>query len=108
MRLRIFQKPLDAPGEVYKNASCSLSRELEAFFLKSIYLIKDLSRISGHTTHTLKYYMRLGLLQEFGRSPSTNFRYFDDNSIERLKEIRSLQVKGHSLKEIKSLLAVSA
>jgi len=68
--------------------------------MKSIYLIKDLSKISGTSTHTLKFYLRLGLLKEIGRSPETNFRYFDDSSNKRLKEIRALQRKKLSLKEI--------
>ena len=68
--------------------------------MKSIYLIKDLAKISGYSTHTLKFYLRLGLLQEIGRSPSTNFRYFDHSSYERLKKIRELQKKSYSLKEI--------
>jgi len=72
--------------------------------MKNIYLTKDLARISGHSTHTIKYYMRIGLLKEFGRSPETNFRYFDDFSLDSLKKIRALQVQGHSLKEIKELL----
>lgn len=74
--------------------------------MKNIYLMKDLARSSGHSTHTLKYYMRLGLLNELGRSPETNFRYFDDTSLERLKKIRTLQAQGHSLREIKNILDV--
>ena len=72
--------------------------------MKNIYLLKDLARISGHSTHTLKYYLRLGLLQEMGRSPSTNFRYFDDFTLEQLREIRELQQKNLSLNEIKEIL----
>ena len=68
--------------------------------LVNIYLIKDLARISGHSTHTLKYYLRLGLIAEMGRSPVTNFRYFNDSTLERLIQIRRLQSGGLSLKEI--------
>lgn len=69
-------------------------------FMKNIYLLKDLAKLSGHSTHTLKYYLRLGLFKEIGRSPSTNFRYFDDSSYVRLKQIRQLQKRNYSLKEI--------
>ena len=72
--------------------------------MKNIYLLKDLARMSGHSTHTLKYYLRLGLLQEMGRSPSTNFRYFDDFTLEQLQEIRKLQQQNFSLSEIKERL----
>ena len=68
--------------------------------MQTIYLLKDLSKKSGVSTYTLKYYLRLGLLREIGRSPETNFRYFNDESYERLKMIRSLQKKKWSLKEI--------
>ena len=72
--------------------------------MRNIYLIKDISRLSGHSTHTLKYYLRIGLLEEVGRSPETNFRYFDDSTIERIKKIRDLQTKGLSLQEISQQL----
>lgn len=69
--------------------------------MKHIYLLKDLSQLTGYSTYTLKYYLKLGLFEEMGRSPSTNFRYFDDENIQQLKEIRRLQSDGLSLKEIK-------
>lgn len=68
--------------------------------MKNIYLIKDLAKISGYSTHTLKFYLRFGLLKEIGRSPETHFRYFDDSSCDRLKRIRTLQKDKFSLKEI--------
>jgi DNA-binding transcriptional MerR regulator len=71
--------------------------------MKNIYLLKDLARISGLSTHTLKFYLRIGVLKEFGRSPETNFRYFDDGSIKTIKRIKMLQDQDKSLKEIKSM-----
>jgi DNA-binding transcriptional MerR regulator len=68
--------------------------------MKTIYLIKDLAKVSGCSTHTLKFYLRLGILKEVGRSPETHFRYFDDSSYERVKAIRKLQKRNLSLKEI--------
>lgn len=75
--------------------------------MKNIYLMKDLAKVSGVSTHTLKFYLRLGLLEEIGRSPETNFRYFDDSSCNRLKKIRGLQQKKFSLKEILGILEES-
>lgn len=72
--------------------------------MKNIYLLKDLAKISGYSTHALKFYLRKGLLQEIGRSPETNFRYFDDSSCDRLKRIRELQKKSYSLDEILKVL----
>ena len=72
--------------------------------MKHIYLLKDLSQISGYSTYTIKFYLRLGLLKEIGRSPSTNYLYFDDTSFQRLKKIRRLQKEKISLKEIQHRL----
>lgn len=72
--------------------------------MKTIYLIKDLARSSGHTIHTIKYYLNLGLIKEIGRSPETNFRYFDDTVLERLKRIRALRKENKPLSEIKEIL----
>ncbi len=71
--------------------------------MKNIYLLKDLARISGLSTHTVKFYLRIGVLKEFARSPETNFRYFDDGSLKTIQKIKTLQGKDKSLKEIKSL-----
>ncbi len=73
--------------------------------MSGVYLIKDLSRLSGHTVHTIKYYLNIGLLQEVGRSPETNFRYFDDSTLERLKKIRALRKENKPLAEIKEILS---
>lgn len=70
----------------------------------NIFLIKDLSQLSGHSAYTLKYYLKLGLIKEIGRSPETGFRYFNEQTLNTLKKIRELQVQGKSLKEIKLLI----
>lgn len=68
--------------------------------MRNIYLIKDLARRSGYSTHTLKYYLRLGLFEEIGRSPETNFRYFDDSTLKKLEKIKNLRAQNFSLNEI--------
>ncbi len=70
----------------------------------NIYLIKDLSRLSGHSVHTLKFYLKIGLLREIGRSPQTRFRYFDDATLARLAQIRAWRRERKSLAEIRNLL----
>jgi len=70
----------------------------------NIYLIKDLARLSGHSIYTIKFYLKLGLISESGRSPETHFRYFDQTTLERLAHIRALRKQGKSLKEIQGLL----
>lgn len=72
--------------------------------MKNIYLIKDLARKSGHSIHTIKYYLRIGLLKELGRSPETNFRYFDDSALSALGKIRKMRLENKSLSQIKKHL----
>ncbi|MFC1667205.1 MerR family transcriptional regulator [Candidatus Omnitrophota bacterium] len=72
--------------------------------MEGIYLIKDLAKLSGHTIHTIKYYLNIGLIKEAGRSPETNFRYFDNITLERLGKIRAFRKQNKSLAEIKEIL----
>jgi DNA-binding transcriptional MerR regulator len=72
--------------------------------MDQIYLLKDIARISGQSIHTVKYYLKLGLIKEVGRSPDTNFRFFDESTINNLNKIRKLRLKKTPIKEIKSLL----
>lgn len=70
----------------------------------NIFLLKDLARISGQSIHTIKYYLKIGLLKEEGRSPETHFRYFNNSTLRRLKAIRRLRKQNKSIREIKELL----
>ncbi|MDD5731144.1 MAG: MerR family transcriptional regulator [Candidatus Omnitrophica bacterium] len=72
--------------------------------IHNIYLIKDLARISGHSIHTIKYYLKIGLIKEISRSPETRFRYFDDSTVQKLKTIHSLRKQDKSIKEIQNEL----
>lgn len=72
--------------------------------MTNTYLIKDLARLTGHSIHTLKYYLKVGLFKEVSRSPETRFRYFDDSTVEELKKIRALRKEGKSLQKIKNEL----
>lgn len=73
--------------------------------MSNVYLLKDLARLSGQSIYTVKYYLKLGLLKESGRSPETNFRYFNDHSVNQLNKIRELKKQGLSLTEIKKKIA---
>ncbi len=68
--------------------------------MRNIYLLKDLAKRSGFSTHTLKYYLNLGLIEEIGRSPETQFRYFDDTTVLRLKRIKNLKARKVALQDI--------
>ena len=71
---------------------------------KKIYLIKDLARLSGLSVYTIKYYLKLGLVKEISRSQETNFRYFDDSTLEKLKKVIGLRREKISLKKIEHIL----
>ena len=69
-------------------------------------MVKDLARLSGHSIHTIKFYLKIGLIKEAGRSPETRFRYFGQAALDRLASIRTLRKTGASLADIgKSLPA---
>ena len=71
---------------------------------KNIYLIKDLSRLSGLSVYTIKYYLKLGLVKEISRSQETNFRYFDDSTVGQLNKIIALRREKISLGKIKDMM----
>ncbi len=72
--------------------------------MSNIFLLKDIARISGQSIHTVKYYLKIGLIKEAGRSPETRFRYFDELSLQRLEEIRNLRKQNKSIKQIREIL----
>ena len=74
----------------------------------NLLLIKDLARLSGHSIYTIKYYLKLGLIRETGRSLETQFRYFDDGTLRRLAQIRTWRRQAKSLAEISQLLSQAA
>ncbi|MFH1779494.1 MAG: MerR family transcriptional regulator [Candidatus Omnitrophota bacterium] len=72
--------------------------------MRNLYLIKDLARSTGLSIDTVKFYLKIGLISEVGRSPETNFRYFDDSTVETLNKIIKLRRQKHSIQEIKNEL----
>jgi DNA-binding transcriptional MerR regulator len=72
--------------------------------ISNIYLIKDLARLTGYSIYTIKYYLKIGLIKETSRSPETRYRYFDDSTIEQLKQIRALRRENKSIRQIKDEL----
>lgn len=72
--------------------------------IANIYLIKDLARLTGYSIHTIKFYLKIGLIKEVSRSPETRYRYFDDSVVDVLKKIRLLRKEGKSIQQIKNEL----
>jgi len=65
-----------------------------------VYMIGDVARHSRFSIDTLNYYLRIGLIEEIGRSERSNYRYFNDETLEELKKIQELRLKKVSIKEI--------
>ncbi|MBL7085439.1 MAG: MerR family transcriptional regulator [Candidatus Omnitrophica bacterium] len=72
--------------------------------MENVFLLKDLAQISGLSTYTIKYYLKISLIREAGRSPETRFRYFDKSTLKRLEQIRNLRKQNKSLRKIQEVL----
>ncbi len=67
------------------------------------YTIGELARQAEVPTSTVRYYERAGLLRPAGRTAS-NYRFYGEESVERLRFIRTAQAAGFRLQDITSLL----
>lgn len=77
-------------------------------YTNQLYMLKDVARLSGQSIYTIKFYLKLGLIREVGRSQETRFRYFNDSTVEQLAQIRDWRKQHKSLAEIQRLLAANA
>jgi DNA-binding transcriptional MerR regulator len=68
--------------------------------------IGNLARAAGVNVQTVRYYERLGLLAEPGRSTS-GYRVYGENALKHLRFIKRAQALGFSLDEIKSVMELS-
>ncbi len=68
-------------------------------------LIGEVSRRSGFSAKTLRYYEEIGVLDAPPRSAS-GYRQYDDTVLERLSFIRSAQALGLSLGEIRGIVTL--
>ena len=68
-------------------------------------LIKEVSKRTGFSKDTIRYYEKIGLLEldKNGRS-TNNYRHFGKKQIKRLLQIKSMKQFGFTLKEIKNLI----
>lgn len=65
--------------------------------------IGDVAKNHGLTTHTLRYYVKIGLLAPVGKDSGGRRRY-SQSDIERLRFIKRAQRMHFSLKEIHLLI----
>lgn len=71
---------------------------------KKLYSVKDICNEYEITRKTLFYYDKTGLLKPTERKGKQQFKYYDDQSIERLKTIISYREAGLNIMETKQLL----
>lgn len=68
--------------------------------------VKDLAQICNVSPDTVRYYIRIGLLQPT-RDPGNGYRQFTVSDTKRLDFIRKAKSLGYTLNEIKHILAES-
>lgn len=64
--------------------------------------IGELSKLTNISIKTIRFYEEMGLITPAEVDRWTNYRYYDDKSVNRLSEIVYLKQLGFSLKEIKN------
>lgn len=72
---------------------------------RTIFKIGELSRQTGLTVGTLRYYSDRGLLQPIERRDN-GYRYYDWNAVQQVDFIKKARALGFSLEEIKQVLDV--
>lgn len=69
-------------------------------------LINELSKRTGLSTHTLRYYENYGLFKGLAdeKVKTNNYKQYDESLVEKIELIKEAKEIGFTLTEIKSLL----
>jgi MerR family transcriptional regulator, copper efflux regulator len=68
-------------------------------------LINELSKQTGVSSHTIRYYEKFGLIKGKRKDAATNnYFHYDDEVVEKLELIRDAKLIGFTLNEIKLLI----
>jgi MerR family transcriptional regulator, copper efflux regulator len=69
-------------------------------------LINQLSKETGITAHTIRYYEKYGLIRgkRDDTKKSNNYYHYDDETVYKLELIRDAKASGFTLNEIKQLI----
>ncbi len=70
-------------------------------------LISELSRRTGISRHTIRYYEKFGLIEPHGRQEN-NYRYYSEDDLATIAFIDRVKRLGFSLREIREFLDVFA
>lgn len=68
-----------------------------------LYRVGELAKLTKTSQRTIDYYTQLGLIHPVKRTDN-NYRYYNDETIIRLKRIESMKLEKFSLDEIKASL----
>ncbi len=71
--------------------------------MKRVMTVKQLAQAAGMAPHTVRYYVRLGLLRP-ARDPVNGYKLFGEHDVLRLRLVRQAQALGLTLKEIQDVL----
>lgn len=66
--------------------------------------ISELAKLAGVSVRTLHYYDTIGLLKPSETDPATGYRFYDETSVEKLKEILYYRELDFALKDISKLM----
>jgi DNA-binding transcriptional MerR regulator len=69
----------------------------------TLYRVGELAKVTDTSPRTIDYYTQLGLIRPVKRTDN-NYRYYNDETITRLKRIEVMKKEKYSLEEIKSSL----
>lgn len=70
------------------------------------YKIGEISKATGVSVETLRYYEQMNLIESKDRDSSSNYRLYENNTIYEVRFIKKAQSLGFTLKEIKELLSL--
>lgn len=64
--------------------------------------VKEAAKLSGLSSHTLRYYERIGLIQPVARDPSSGHRRYNEDDIEILQSLSYLKMCGFPIADIRT------
>lgn len=69
-------------------------------------LIHELSKVTGVSAHTIRFYQKSGLIKGSRKSnvTSNNYFHYDDEAVEKLELIRDAKLIGFTISEISQLM----
>lgn len=69
-------------------------------------LIHELSKVTGVSSHTIRYYQKAGLIKgkRDGSVRSNNYLHYDQEAIEKLEFIRDAKSVGFTISEIARII----